>query len=584
MRTRPFALLALAPSLLTACEPQTELLAETRVDVDGDHYFSDEECNDEDASAHPDATEICDGVDNDCDGEIDEDVTTAFFMDLDNDGYGDPNNVATSCGEPVDGTVNNSEDCDDTRDDINPLGEEVCDGLDNDCDGLPDWGLRVPDDWAFISDAVTRARDGETVCVSPGTYKDNVDFAGHEVLVVGLEGPEVTIIDGNGVGPVVSFDTKEGAGAILRGFTITGGDEAQGAGIYIRKADPTLEDLIIDGNECYTSTNYCYGTGIYAEDSYFSISNSKISNNTQSSSNAYYPYNYGAGVYLARSDAEFDNVEISGNTVIPLHGAYYGAAYGVGMYVYSSSPYASNITISGNYVEAGDETSWYSYGVGMMFYYGGGYYDHIIVADNWANGYTVAGAGMLIESYYLPPSFTNGVVANNEAGDYSTTYSYGGAFEAYYTTGSFENVDFVNNSAKGLNAYAGQGYFSYYSALNLNNVSFWGGSAQYSVAGGGGAFVNDTYYTPGTNTITYSNFSNNGENPFLNVSSPVGANGNIEGDPKYTSVTAESALDWDLTLGAGSDLIDAGDPSIDDADGSVSDIGSRGGDGGAEWP
>ncbi len=577
---RSLSLVLLAPAFLTACEPQTELLAETRVDVDGDHYFSDEECNDEDASAHPGATEVCDGVDNDCNGEVDEDVTTAFFMDLDGDGYGDPKNVATSCGDPVAGAVSNSGDCDDTTVDISPLGTEVCDGVDNDCDGFPDWGLRVPADYELISDAVTRARDGETVCVSPGTYVDNIDFAGHEVLVVGLDGPETTIIDGGGTGPVVSFDTKEGAGAILRGFTITGGDEAMGAGIYIRNADPTLENLIIDGNVCYTSTTYCYGTGIYAEDSYFSLTDSRVSNNIQSSSYAYYPYNYGAGVFLSRSDAEFENVEISGNTVLPVNNSYYGAAYGVGVYVSASSPYASGLTVSGNYVDGSDAYGWYTYGVGMLFMYGGGYFDHLVVADNWGTGYVVGGGGMFLQSYYLPPEFTNAIIANNHVGDAASSYAYGGAFHAYYTTATFENVDFVGNSATGAYAVGGQGYFSYYSALHVNNSSFWGGEATSTNAGGGGALTYDTGYAPGVSTFTYCSFSNNGETPFVSVSTPVGVSGTIEGDPKYASVAAESALDWDLTLGSGSDLIDAGDPSLEDADGSLSDIGAMGGPGG----
>jgi hypothetical protein len=106
----PLLFIALA---CLAC-PTTEV-----EDIDGDGYPADEDCDDLNASANPAAGELCDGVDNDCDGVIDE------GYDEDADGH-------KSCGDP--------EDCDDTDPTVHPGAEEVCDGVDNNCDQVVDEG------------------------------------------------------------------------------------------------------------------------------------------------------------------------------------------------------------------------------------------------------------------------------------------------------------------------------------------------------------------------------------------------------------------------------------------------------------
>jgi hypothetical protein len=76
--------------------------------------------------------ETCDGLDNDCDGEIDEGVKTTFYKDVDGDGYGDVSNSVEACDKP-DGYVTDSTDCDDTKGNIFPNAAETCDGEDNNC-------------------------------------------------------------------------------------------------------------------------------------------------------------------------------------------------------------------------------------------------------------------------------------------------------------------------------------------------------------------------------------------------------------------------------------------------------------------
>ena len=112
-------------------------------DVDGDGYPEGVDCNDNNAAVNPGATEVCNGIDDNCDGVIDTDAvdTVTYYADRDGDGYGNPMDTTQSCGtKPPDGYVSNSLDCRDSNRDMNPDGREVCDAqnLDEDCDGLRD--------------------------------------------------------------------------------------------------------------------------------------------------------------------------------------------------------------------------------------------------------------------------------------------------------------------------------------------------------------------------------------------------------------------------------------------------------------
>ena len=78
------------------------------------YVLDNTDCDDTRSDVYPNAPEICDGLDNDCDGQVDEGVKTTFYADSDGDGYGNPSVTTQACSAPT-GYVSNNTDCDDTK-------------------------------------------------------------------------------------------------------------------------------------------------------------------------------------------------------------------------------------------------------------------------------------------------------------------------------------------------------------------------------------------------------------------------------------------------------------------------------------
>lgn len=117
---------------------------EGAADADGDGVAEGEDCDDENAEVYPGHDEWCDAVDNDCNGQVDDNVVTvSWFPDGDGDGYGDTSGAELDClgGEAPAGSVDEGGDCDDANAGIHPGAREECDGIDQDCNGQIDDGL-----------------------------------------------------------------------------------------------------------------------------------------------------------------------------------------------------------------------------------------------------------------------------------------------------------------------------------------------------------------------------------------------------------------------------------------------------------
>ncbi len=137
-----------------------------------------DDCDDLEADTYPDAHEVCDEEDNDCDGDTDEDVESIFYADDDGDGYGEPGNVEQACDAPS-GYVANNDDCDDDDAATSPAAYEICDEEDNDCDGDTDEDSAIDASTWYADDDgddYGDSSDSQEGCEQPSGYvSDDTD-------------------------------------------------------------------------------------------------------------------------------------------------------------------------------------------------------------------------------------------------------------------------------------------------------------------------------------------------------------------------------------------------------------------------
>ena len=166
-------------SLDAGCDDDNDGYCDQSMDVTGTPatcQFGGSDCDDEAANVHPFAAELCNGVDDNCDGQVDEGAPACsdFFKDADGDGYGLGNDKKCLCAPQGTYSANVGGDCNDSDGAVHPGATESCNAKDDDCDELQDEAgasgctvyYKDADDDGFGLGA-----DSQCLCVETGAYK-----------------------------------------------------------------------------------------------------------------------------------------------------------------------------------------------------------------------------------------------------------------------------------------------------------------------------------------------------------------------------------------------------------------------------
>ncbi|MBM4367335.1 MAG: FG-GAP repeat protein [Deltaproteobacteria bacterium] len=156
------------------------LLVRTACTQPADAYPTSDDCNDNDATVSPAGTEVCNDVDDDCNGSVDDGATAGaqyWYADADGDDYGDAGSPLWSCSTPL-GYVADDTDCDDSDPGASPAHSERCDDVDNDCDGdVDELGAVAESTWYQDADGDGHGDRASTTeaCNLPAGYAESRD-------------------------------------------------------------------------------------------------------------------------------------------------------------------------------------------------------------------------------------------------------------------------------------------------------------------------------------------------------------------------------------------------------------------------
>ncbi|NCG21960.1 MAG: hypothetical protein GWP91_23330, partial [Rhodobacterales bacterium] len=594
-----------------------------------DEYTPDNhDCNDNNYFINPNGNEICDGVDNDCDTLIDDadpDVEGApiWYLDTDGDGYGGIANPQPSCDAPFNGYAS-ADDCLDTNLAVHPGAIEICDGLDNNCDGAADdananlvggtvyyadldgdgfgdatSGLSAcgqesgyvsdntdcaDDDpslypgqtltvsmtgagYTVIQSAVDDACDEGVIQVLPGTYFGSIDYIGKNLVIRGID-PSNPPILGGAFATTVNAGSNEPVGAALENFVIrnTNPISSEGRGAYIGP-NSSLDFTNVTFERATSST----GAGLAINSGQSVITDCAFEDNTASG--------LGGAIFASSAD------------VTVIDSSFLNNSAGSGGHIYAGP--SGSLTVVGSNFEGSLTTTLESVGAVHTSSVNTTLLSCTSDRDGGDSAFYLNGGFNTVNGLDIVEPTGTGVTFDNDTLTPQTVYA--------------SRIDVLGAGAHGIHT-AGVGdlmtvYLTNSSASNSMDAGF-------EIMGASGVSVQVTNVTAvGNNTgiqmvvsglIRNSIFAGNVDDiddtaPFL-----AQADYNLFTDPLDASMfgsptpsdnplfqTYFSTLPadaWDLHITANSPAVDAGHINLADTDGSRSDIGRHGGPGGeGDW-
>lgn len=507
------------------------------------------DCDDGSRAVHPEAAEVCDDIDNDCDDHIDEALRIASWPDVDMDGYGDGSAVAhEGCAVPA-GYVTNDDDCGDLDPRVHPAADTArCDGVDTNCDGSVE-EITVPD--VALTAAIARASAGQWICVAPGTHLGLVTVDRPVVIVGAGAGPEATVLDGEGAGSVVRVEAG-GSGSELHNLTLRHGGLQWGAGAHLL-GNATLDRVIVEDNHCVGA---CRGGGVYVGPGRaVTIRNSVIRDNRISAaSNAQFAL--GGGIYT-EGTFTLEDSRVEGNDISGVGGLSTIQLFGAGLHVQSGSAAVRRTALFGNTAHDGSAV-----GGGAIHTLVTTTLDRVDMRDNHVTGGYVYGSALLTRG--ATTTATNIIAAGNHA---TATDPFGNAFGTVAVLGTSAAIHLTNatlfgNHVSALHEVRGCALSASGNNLDLsfNNVII-----ESHVCGGGALIAGNLGWLTGSYTSQHGN----------NVA--PGYTGLLTDSGSFVSTAGSDPAAWDLHLATTSALRHVGDPAILDADGTRSSLGGYGG-------
>jgi hypothetical protein len=213
--------------------------------------------------------------------------------------------------------------------------------------------IDVPDDYLTIQQGIDASGDGDTVLVQPGSYSENVNFNGHNIVLASLflttgdtSYIEQTIIDGYPGGTVITVNSGEDSTAMITGLVIQGGSTLQGGGIYCENSSMKVISTIIRFNTVLW-WDLAAGGGIYLDNAWARIENNIIEGNV-AHGNSMIGWGEGGGIYCTNAVVILRHNLIIGNTA---YAGSIGEGNGGGLRCVNSQVYLESNIFLGNQAE-----------------------------------------------------------------------------------------------------------------------------------------------------------------------------------------------------------------------------------------